>query len=184
MAKQVAKRVEATVVTARMKQALATQFPELPETLDGKIDPYAWLKAMVLNAEYTEPDPDYIAREMLMNVLLTEDDTEALVGAGMDGLQDVLEDFAGNTTGPIRILDLYVARSDADKGDGTYLIITWWSHEDGKEHRATTGASTIQWAFLRYLAQGIWPIECQIVRDKATDQGGKHLMKIWPVDAQ
>jgi len=105
MAKQVAKRVEATVVTARMKQALATQFPELPETLDGKIDPYAWLKAMVLNAEYTEPDPDYIAREMLMNVLLTEDDTEALVGAGMDGLQDVLEDFAGNTCtwpGPTR----------------------------------------------------------------------------------
>jgi hypothetical protein len=177
------KREVSTVVTPRMRQVAELEFPPLPEVLEGKIDPQGWLRSVVLGQPYEEPDPDYIAREIGMATLLAEDDREALMGAEIGGLQDFLEDFAGATTGPIRITDLYVARSDASISDGCFLIITWWSYEDGKEYRRTTGAQSVQYALMRYLLMGIWPIECQFVRDKATDQGGKHILKVWPPDA-
>jgi hypothetical protein len=183
MAKAVAKREISTVITPRMRQVAELVFPPLPEALEGKIDAQGWLRSVVLGAAYTEPDPDYIAREIGMQTLLAEDDREALMGAEIGGLQDFLEDYAGATTGPIDITDLYVATSDQAIGDGAFLIITWWSHEDGKEYRRTTGAQAIQYALMRYLLKGIWPIKCQFVRDKATDQGGKHILKVWPVDA-
>jgi hypothetical protein len=183
MAKAVVKRETTTVVTARARQALAIQFPPLPETLDGKIDPYGWLACLVAGQPYVEPDPDLIAREMLLNVLLTEDLTTALTGADMDGMQDIVENYAGATTGPIRITDFYVLSSNLEDKDGVYVILEWVSLETGKVTRCSTGAGTIQVSLVRYLLAGVWPIECQIVRDKATDQGGRHLLKIWPVDA-
>jgi hypothetical protein len=183
MAKAVVKREATTVVTARARQAMATEFPPLPETLEGKIDPKAWLACVVAGVPYVEPDPELIAREMLLNVLLTEDLATALTGAEMDGMQNVVEDFAGATTGPIRITDFYVLSSNLEGRDGCYVILEWVSMETGQVTRCSTGAGTIQMSLIRYLASDIWPIECQIVRDKATDQGGRHLLKIWPVDA-
>lgn len=183
MAKAVVKRQTTTVVTARAREAMQIEFPPLPETLEGKIDPKAWLATMVAHVPYVEPDQDLIGREMLLNVLLTEDDNAALMGGEMDGLQDFVEDFAGATTGAIRILDFYVLRSDVSEVESTYIILEFLHHESGQVYRRSTGAGTVQIALLRYLAKGVWPIECQIVRDKATDQGGRHLLKVWPVDA-
>lgn len=183
MAKAVVKREATTVVTARARQAMQIEFPALPETLEGKVDPRAWLATMVAHVPYVEPDPDLIAREMLLNVLLTEDEHKALVGEEMDGFQDFVDDYAGATTGTIRILDYYVLRSDKSELEATYVIVEFLHMESGQVFRKSTGAGTIQMALIRYLAQGIWPIECQIVRDKATDQGGRHLLKMWPVDA-
>ena len=183
MAKAVVKRETTTVVTARARQAMAIEFPPLPEALDGKIDVKGWLASVVAGVPYVEPDPDLIGREMLLNVFLTEDLNQALMGSNMDGMQDVVEDFAGNSTGPIRITDMYVLSSDLEDKQGVYVILEWLSLETGQVTRCSTGAGTIQISLLRYLAQDIWPIECQIVRDKATDQGGRHLLKIWPVDA-
>lgn len=183
MAKAVVKKETTVVVTARARQALATEFPPLPEALEGKIDPRGWLATLVAGVPYQEPDPELIGREMLLNVMLTEDLNTALTGADMDGMQDVVEDYAGATTGPIRITDIYVLSSNLEDKDGVYVILEWVSMETGKVARCSTGSGTIQVSLLRYLAQNIWPIECQIVRDKATDRGGRHLLKIWPVDA-
>ena len=183
MAKAVVKRETTTVVTARARQAMQIEFPALPETLEGKIDLRGWLACLVAGIPYVAPDPDLIQREMLLNVLLTENLEEALTGSNMDGMQDVVEDFAGNSTGPIRITDFYVLPSDLEDKDGVFVILEWVSMETGMVTRCSTGAGTIQMSLLRYLAQGIWPIECQIVRDKATDKGGRHLLKVWPVDA-
>lgn len=184
MAKAVAKQEKTIVVTERMRRVAEIDFAPLHPDLAGKIDERGWLRAVVLGEPYTEPDPDYISREIGMATLLAEDDREALIGAEIIGLQDWLEDYAGNTSGAVEIRDLYVARSDASISDGTFLIITFWHHESGTEVRCTTGAGPVQYAMLRYLSRGIWPIACQFVRDKATDQGGKHLIKVWPVDAQ
>lgn len=184
MAKAVAKQEKVIVVTARMQAVADMPFAPLHPDLAGKIDERAWLRAVVLGEAYTEPDPDYIAREIGMATLLAEDDREALIGAEINGLQDWLDDYAGSSSGPVEIRDLYVARSDASISDGVFLIITFWHHESGTEVRVTTGATSVQYAMLRYLSRGIWPINCQFVRDKATDQGGKHIIKVWPVDAQ
>jgi len=184
MAKAVVKRETTTVVTARARQAMQIDFPPLPETLEGKIDVKGWLACLVAGIPYEAPDPDLIQREMMLNVLLTEDLSQALQGGEMDGMQDVIEDFAGNSTGPIRITDFYVLPSDLEDKDGVFVILEWVSMETGQVTRCSTGAGTIQMSLLRFLAQGIWPIECQIVRDKATDKGGRHLLKVWPVDGQ
>lgn len=183
MAKAVAKQEKTIVITDRMRKVAELEFKPLHPDLAGKIDPSGWLRAVVLGEPYTEPDPDYIAREIGMATLLADDDREALIGAEIIGLQDWLEDYAGSTSGAITITDLYVARSDAAISDGTFLIITFQHHESGTEVRTTTGAGPVQYAMLRYLIRGIWPINCQFTRDKATDQGGKHLIKVWPVDA-
>lgn len=184
MAKAVAKQEKAVVITPRMRQVAALEFAPLHETLEGKIDPTGWLRCVVLGEPYVEPDPDYISREIGMATLLAEDDTEALVGAEIGGLQDFVDNFAGASTGAITITDIYVATSDAAVSDGCFVILTFWSHEAGREFRRTTGAGPIQYALLRYIIKGVFPIDCQIVRDKATDQGGRHLLKIWPVDGQ
>lgn len=183
MARAVVKRETTTVVTARARQAMQVEFAALPEVLEGKIDVRGWLASVVAGVPYVEPDPDLIGREMLLNVFLTEDLNEALMGSNMDGMQDVIEDFVGNTTGPIRLTDMYVLSSDLEDKQGVYVILEWVSLETGHTTRCSTGAGTVQISLLRYLQQGIWPIECQIVRDKATDQGGRHLLKVWPVDA-
>jgi hypothetical protein len=179
----VAKRETTMVVSQRTREAMQREFPPLPEVLEGKIDCRGWLASVLGGMPYQEPDPDFMAREMLLNVFLTEDLNAALTGVEMDGLQDILDNYAGATTGPIRLTDLYVASSNLEDKDGTYVLLSWVSMEDGTFTRTTTGAGGIQIALLRYLAQGIWPIECQIVRDKVTDQGGRHLLKIWPLDA-
>lgn len=180
--KAVARRQTATVVNQRTPEAMAVVFPDLPEALDGKIDPTAWLASLLGGAPYIEPDPEYIAREMLLNTFLEEDLQAALTGAELDGMQDLVEDFPGATTGPIRITDIYVASSSLEDKDGTYVILSWVSMDDGSFVRCSTGAQGIQIALLRYLRAGIWPIECQIVRDKVKDQGGRSLLKIWPLD--
>jgi hypothetical protein len=110
--KAVAKRATQVVVSQRAREAMAKEFPPLPEVLADKIDCRAWLASVLGGVPYEEPDPDYIAREMLMNVFLTEDLNEALTGTEMDGLQDIVENFAGATTGPIRFTDIYVASSN------------------------------------------------------------------------
>lgn len=183
MAKAVVKRETTTVVTARARAAAQVEFPPLPEALEGKVDVRGWLACLVMGVPYVEPDPELIAREMLLNVFLTEDLTTALTGSDMDGMQDVIEDYAGATTGPIRILDFYVLSSNLEDKDGVYVILEYLSMETGQTVRCSTGAGTVQMALLRFLQAGIWPIECQIVRDKATDRGGRHLLKVWPVDA-
>lgn len=182
MAKAVVKKEKTVVATVRAQTLLQRELPPLPEALDGKVDLRGWIASLVAGIPYEMPDEDFLAREMLLNVLTGESLEDALVGAGMAKLQEVVEDFAGNTTGPIRVTDITVARSTVEDGDGTYLIMEWVSEMDGSVTRCTTGAQQVQAGFVRYLIEGIWPIRCQIVRDKATDQGGRHLLKVWPAD--
>lgn len=183
MARAVVKKESTVVVTQRARDVLSREYPPLPEALEGKVDLRAWLASLVAGVKYEMPDEGFLAREMLLNILVEEDLNRALVGSDMDGMQDIVEDYAGATTGPIRITDLTVVPSSLEDKDGTYLILEWLNMTDGTMTRCSTGAQSVQGGFARYLIAGIWPIECQIVRDKATDQGGRHLLKVWPVDA-
>ena len=183
MAKAVVKRETTTVVTQRARDVLAQEFPALPEALEGTIDLKGWLASMVAGVEYVEPDPDYMMREMLLNTLTAPTLQEALEGSDMLKLQDVLENVPGATTGPIRITSLYVAPSDLDEGSRTYLILEWVSMEDGSVTRCSGGSVNVKSGFARYLMLGIWPIECEIARIPAKDQGGKHLIGVFPVGA-
>lgn len=154
----------------------------LPEALEGKVDVRGWMVSLFTGAEYIEPDPEGLTRDMLFQSLMATTSAEILSDSAMDSLQDLLEDFAGNTTGPIRITDLYVASSDMEDGAPTYIIMTWVDMTTGQEYRASTGASIIQRKLISHLVIGHWPVECQLVRDKFTDVSGKHMLNLWPVD--
>lgn len=183
MAKTVAKREAASVVvTQRAAEAMTYEFPQLPPALLGTIDLNRWLASLLAKVPYQEPDPEYISRAIMLNTFLEEDLNKALLGSEMDSLQDLVEEFPGATTGPIQITDLYVSASNLDDQDGTYVILTYVTLETGIITRCTTSAQAIQIGILRHLKQGIWPITCQIARDKVQDQGGRFLLKLWPAD--
>lgn len=181
--KAVAKRKSAVVVTQRTREAMEVEFPELPPALLGSIDCKAWLASLLGKVPYVEPDSDFLARQIMLNTFMEEDLNKALLGSEMDSLQDLVEEFPGASTGPIDITELYVATSNLEDQDGTYVILGWTSMETGIFTRCTTSAMAIQIGLLRHLRSGIWPISCQIARDKVQDQGGRFLLKLWPVDA-
>lgn len=170
------------VSNARLERIRNLEIAPLPEILDGKIDVRGWMASLFTGCEYIEPDPEGLSRDMLFQALTATSAEDILRDTEMAKLQDVLDDFPGNTTGPIRITDLYVSPSDMDEGGQTYLILTWIDLATGQEFRASTGAVILQRKLLGLICIGTWPIECQIVRDKFQDAGGRFMLNMWPVD--
>lgn len=165
MAKEIAKRdaAELDVVKANVNIAL-------------------WLNSLATNVAYVEPNPEYLQRAQLMRLLNADTAEEILADDPINGLQNLIPDVEGASTGPIEIIDLYVAESKESSGYSTYVHFTFVDLESGQTIRTTTGAGQIQGQLVNMLRIGSWPIKCQIKRLKATDQGGKHLMRMFPPD--
>lgn len=153
-----------------------------PAQINRLIDMEAWAHAVVYGDKYEEPDPEFISR-MLAFVIITSPDIEAAFNqSGVFGLQKIVPDAPGATTGPIEITDLYVASSDFETGNPSYVIMTWTSLETGKEMRCTTGATNVQATLIALIANGMWPIRCQIKRGDQKDKGGRYLIHVVPAD--
>lgn len=170
------------VPASKLEALKNKEFAPLPEALDGKVDLRAWAFSLYTGAEYNEPDPEGLSRAMLFDALMAGSLEEILQDSDLSSLQDLIDDFPGSTTGPVRITDLYVAKSDMEDGGPCYLILTWVDMATGQEQRATTGAVILQRKLLAALSIGAWPIECQIVRDKFKDASGKFMLNLWPMD--
>lgn len=170
------------VPSGKLEKLRALEIAPLPEALEGKVDVRGWMVSLFTGAPYQEPDPEGLTRDMLFQSLMAGSVEEILKDTEMDSLQDLIEDFPGSSTGPVRITDLYVATSDMEDGGPCYMILTWVDMATGEEKRASTGASILQRKILSSLVIGAWPIECQIVRDKFKDASGKFMLNLWPVD--
>lgn len=179
--KAVAVRVNDAQV-ARAEKVLNADLSRFPEVLSHTVDIRGWLAAIVLNADYTEPDPSYIQREMALNVLLNPEGALSSDIEGLDKLEEMVDDFPGASTGPIRIEDLYIVPSDIEEGGKTYMILTWYNMETNETHRVSGGGQSVQTQLAACLMVGRWPIECQIVRSDVKRPGGGYMLKVWPVD--
>lgn len=166
----------------RAARILNGEMAQLPEQLRDTIDLRGWLASLVMGREYKEPDPNYLSREMALNVLLDESGELSDEPSELPHLQDLVANFAGETTGPIRITDLYVVPSSLEEGARTYMILTWVSLDDGTVTRCSGGSTPVQVRIAKMLMIGKWPIDCQIVRDQTKDKGGRFLLTVWPVD--
>lgn len=166
----------------RAMQVVEGQMSPLPPALAETIDLRGWLKSLLTGADYSEPDPGYLSREMSLNVLLGEGTGLTSEPDELPHLQDIVDDFPGATTGPIRITDLYIVPSSLDEGSKTYMILTWVSLEDNIVTRCSGGSMPVQTRIAKQLMVGNWPIDCQIVRDKTKDKGGRFLLTVWAVD--
>lgn len=180
--KEVATRIGGSQA-ARVNQVLNGALPELPAELSGTVNLRGWIASVFTGADYTQPDPDYLSREIGLNILMGDGDILSADALELPHLQDIVEDYPGATTGPIRIQDLYVVPSDLDEGSATYMILTWTNLETNETVRCSGGSQPVQVRLIRCLMAGMWPIECQIARDKSKDKGGRFLLTVWPVDA-
>lgn len=160
----------------------AVKFDKVPEKFFAVVNPQEWVNAILYGDTYHEPNPDFISRMLAAQSIFAETAEEAFSSLGVRGLQKVLPDSPGATTGPLEITDLYVAASDYETGNPTYVVISAVELATGDEVKYTTGATNVQATFIGLLRNGVWPMRCQFKRGDQKDKGGKYLIFMLPPD--
>lgn len=168
---EVAKRFNAKLAAAKW-----------PEHLTAQIDFDGWARAIILGDKYKEPIPDYISKMLALESITADTIDEVFRAAGIKGLQEILADTPGATTGPHEIMDIYVAESDIETGYSCYVIVTWVDLENGRVSKWTTSATNVMSVLIGLLKFSQWPIRCQIKRGDSKDKSGKHLLIMLPPD--
>lgn len=157
-------------------------FSKIPAEVNSIINVAGWASAILRGTDYVEPDPDFISRMIAFQTITAQSVEEAFAQTNVRKVQKMIADTPGATTGPIEITDLYVATSDFETGNPSYVIITAISLESGEEWKATTGATNVQATILGLMLNGMWPIKCQIKRGDTKDKGGRYLLFVLPPD--
>lgn len=167
-------------VTAQPRKLV--KFDKLPERFFAIINPLEWVNAILYGDDYTEPNPDFISRLLAAQSIFADTIEDAFASAGVLKLQKWLPDSPDASTGPMEITDLYVAKSDFETGNPTYVLVTAVMLMDGTEVKFSTGATNVQATLIGLLRLGHWPIRCQIKRGDTKDKGGHYLMFLLPPD--
>lgn len=154
----------------------------VPAELATVINVEAWVSALLRKTEYTEPNPDFISTMLAYQTITAQTAEEVFANVGVRQLQKMIANTPGANTGPIEINDLYVAESDYETGNPSYVIITATDLETGDTWKATTGATTVQATILGLLLNKVWPIRCKIMRADSKDRGGRHILLVVPSD--
>jgi hypothetical protein len=154
----------------------------LPPELSGLFDVRDWLYALLKKQPYTEPNPDFMQTRMALMTLQSETVEELLSDRDLDGLQKVIPDAPGMSTGPIMLTQLYVAKSDQAEGNPCYMLFSYVTKATGIETTTTTGVTQLQIQIASMLAMGIWPIEGIIKRADRKDRGGRYMLRFYPED--
>ncbi len=158
------------------------KFDRLPEAFRTVINPAAWVNAILYHDKYVEPDPDFISRMLAAQSIMADTVEEAFSSAGIIKLQEWLIDRPGETTGPLEIIDLYVAASDFEAGTSSFVLVSFLMLETGATGKFSTGATNVQATLIGLLRLGTWPIRCQLKRGDSKDKGGKYLIHMLPPD--
>lgn len=159
-----------------------TKGHHLPAAFNDVINFEGWARAIVYRDPYKEPNPDFISQMLALQAITADTIEQVWQAAGVKKLQEILANTPGATTGPKEITDLYVAESDFETGNPTYVIITWMDMELGTEERVTTGATNIQATLIGLLKNGMWPMRVQVKRGDSKDKGDRYLMFMLPPD--
>lgn len=155
---------------------------KLPDAFSKVIAFEGWARSVVFGEEYNEPLPNYTSQMLALLAITAESADEVWNSTGVNGLQKILPDRPGETTGPLEITDLYVARSSFSVGIPSYVIISYIHLETGAEAKVTTGATNVQATLIGLLKNGVWPIRCQFKRGESKDKGDRYLIHMLPPD--
>ncbi len=169
-------------IQARDSVLATLNFKNIPAALGAIIDVQGWASAILRKTEYVEPNPDFISTMIALRTVTAATIEEVFANAKVRKIQQMIADTPGATTGPIEITDLYVATSDFETGNPSYVIMTATDMTTGEEWRATTGATNVQATLLGLMLNGMWPIKCQIKRGDSKDKGGRYLLFVLPPD--
>lgn len=171
-----------TTLALRQKYVGALDFSKVPEALGAIIDIRGWAESVIVGTAYKEPNPDFVSQMLAYQTITAVTIEEAFASQGVKQLQKMLANVPEANTGNIEITDLYVAESDFETGQPTYVIVSYVSLEDGTSGKFTTGATNIQSTILALLRLGMWPIQCKIKRGETKDKGDRYLLFMLPAD--
>lgn len=169
-----------TEVAKRTQQQIAAL--KFPPALGEFINGHAWANAILTGAKYTEPDPEFISRKLALDAIMAGSVEEVFQNAGILKVQEMVPDSPGASSPPFEVTDLYVAESDYETGNPTYVIIegTWLN--SGNTFKCHTGATNIQATLIGLLANNAWPIRAKFKRGESKDRGGRYLLFLMPPD--
>lgn len=170
------------VATRRPTTLKTLDLSRVPEALGAVINVQAWAEAIIIGTPYSEPNPDFISQMLSFTTITAETIEDAFAAAKVGQLQKMLPNVPEATLGNIEITDLYVATSDFETGNPTYVIVSYVSLEDGTTGKFTTGATNVQATILALLRLGMWPIQCKIKRGETKDKGDRYLIFVLPAD--
>lgn len=169
-------------IATREVKIPALRIQNVPAELRVIVNVEEWISALLRKTPYHEPNADFVSTMLAWQTITAETAEEVFRNVGVRQLQKMIPDTPGANTGPIEITDLYVAESDYETGNPSYVIITATDLETGDTWKATTGATTVQATILGLLLNGVWPIRCKIMRSDSKDRSGKHLLIVVPPD--
>lgn len=169
-------------IAKRSASLAKLDYSKVPAALGAIINMPEWAASIVVGAAYHEPNPDFVSQMLAYQVITADTIEEAFANQGVRQLQKMLPDTPEANTGNIEITDLYVAESDFETGQPTYVIVSVLSLEDGTTYKFTTGATNIQATIFALLRMGTWPIRCKIKRGETKDKGGRFLLFMLPAD--
>jgi hypothetical protein len=169
-------------LSTRNRAVPALNYKNVPAEIGAIINVEGWVNAVLRKTPYVEPNPDFISTMIAFQTITAQSVEEVFAQAGVRKIQEMLANTPGATTGPIEITDLYVAASDFETGNPSYVIISAVSLDTGEEWKATTGATNVQATLLGLMLNGMWPIKCQIKRGDSKDKGERYLLFVLPPD--
>lgn len=162
--------------------AQLTAGAKLPAPFSAIINFESWARAIVLKEKYHEPNPDFISTMLAMQAISAETIEDVFQASGILKLQEMLPDAPRESTGPLEIIDLYVASSDFETGNATFVILTAVKMMTGDTIKFSTGATNVQATLIGLLRHGVWPMKIQIKRGESKDKGGRFLLHVLPPD--
>lgn len=174
-------RVEISTVTS-VEQSILDGVAKLPDALSGTIDLHAWYKSLANGDKYISKDPNAIMRKLVMQTANAKTADELFERNKAFGLQGLIPNVPGRGSGPIDIIGLNVVESHMDGGIPCFMVLEIQSRRTGETLITTTGAQEMQMQVLGCLTFGIWPIPCQIKRIDVKDKGGRHMLRLYPLD--
>jgi|SRR6267378_3678793 len=154
----------------------------LPAELSGQFKLVDWYDSLVNKTPYVEPNPDFMSQRMLMLTLLSATPEQVMTPDKLIGLQELIPNAPGMSSGPVEFASIYVATSDQADGNKTYILFDLVNLDTNEVRTTTTGATMLQAQILTLLALGTWPIRGQIKRTERTDRGGRYLFQLFPLD--
>lgn len=154
----------------------------IPERMNVIINVREWARSVAYGTPYTEPSPDFISRMLALELITASSVEEAFRQQGVRGLQDMIANTPGAELGNIEITDIYVAESDFETGNPSYIVVSYLHLDDGVTGKFTTGATNIQATIIALLINGMWPIRTKVKRGSTKDKGGRYLLFMLPAD--
>jgi hypothetical protein len=174
--------VAQVVETTSVEAILAAGAPALPAEFEDSFSLTAWYASLAYRQPYEERDPEHITRKLLRKTFMAKTAADVFEHVKPQGLQMLIPNQPGATSGPVRIVDLYVAESDKKGGVPCFMVLDVVNLRTGDIVTTTTGAQELQAQMLTFLALGVWPIEGQFKRIDAKDKGDRYMMRFFPVD--